>query len=239
MQNTAIQPRRVYGRRHKPLGKTRKEALSSLSDYEIRLNDIAHGTFDPRSIKKTKTVHLEIGSGTGEHLVHLAVQYPDDLFLTAEPFIAGTANLIKQVTDSDIKNIRTYPDDGMALLQALQPQSVDHAYVLFPDPWPKKRHAMRRFIQKATVDELARVIRPGGELLLATDDPGMLNWMLSHMMPRQDFNWINQSLADCAVPLPGHIHSRYAKKAIAEQKSLYYLLFMRAQGVCAARPKHL
>lgn len=228
MLNTAIQPRRVYGRRHKPLGKTRKEALESLPNYEIQVANVAAGTFNPRSLQNAQSIHLEIGSGTGEHLVHLAAQHPDDLFLTAEPFIAGTANLIKQIVDHHISNIRTYPDDGMALLQALQSQSIDHAYVLFPDPWPKKRHAMRRFVQHATVDELARVIRRAGNLLLATDDLGMLDWMLSHMIARPDFKWINQDLAECASPLPGHIHSRYAKKAIECQKPLYYLSFRRA-----------
>lgn len=225
-----IEPRRVYGGRYKPLSTSRKTALTRLPDYEIKLDGMAHGALNPRSMMNAKTVHLEIGSGTGEHQVHLATQHPDELFLCAEPFVAGTAYLIKQIIEQQIENIRTYPDDGMALLQALQSASIDHAYILFPDPWPKNRHHVRRFIRDETLSELARVIRVEGTLLLASDNIPMVDWMLAHMLPRRDFRWINQSVAECRQPPAGHIHSRYAGKALEQGKPLYYLSFIRANG---------
>ncbi len=222
-----IEPRRVYGGRYKPLGKTRKEALEQLPDYEIKLDGLARGTLNPKNLSDVKAVHLEIGSGTGEHLVHLAAQNPHDLFLCAEPFIAGTAYLVKQIIDQQIKNICTYPNDGMALLQALQTASINHAYVLFPDPWPKKRHAFRRFIQKESIEELARVIRSQGTLLLASDDEQMIDWMLMHTLPCKAFQWTNKSSAEWRTPPLGHSHSRYAAKALEAEKPLYYLSFAR------------
>lgn len=225
----AIQPRRTYGRRSKPLRASRRAALELLNEIGILLNGIDAGTLAPEKLFSKimpSAVHLEIGFGTGEHVAAMAVAHPADIFLAAEPYMAGVATLIKNLQANNLLNIRVYPADGLALLMALTSNSVDHAYVLFPDPWPKKRHHERRFIQPETLDEFVRVLRPGGTLLLGSDDPGMVDWMLSHAVAHPAFSWTARCAADWQTP-PTGIYSRYAEKACAAGKPLYYLQFRR------------
>jgi tRNA (guanine-N7-)-methyltransferase len=164
-------------------------------------------------------VHLEIGAGTGEHVAELAAANPADLFLAAEPYQAGVANLMRIIIAQNIPNIRIYPNDGLALLKALQTASIDHAYLLFPDPWPKTRHSDRRFLQAETLAEFTRVVRPGGSLLLASDDPGMQAWMHTHMASQTEFTRQNHA--------PHEPITRYAAKGLAAGKTLQYLYFIR------------
>jgi len=220
-----VAPRRTYGRRSKPLTLGRKAAMGRLAEYEIQLEGMAAGTLDPNIFfpsglaGKNKTVHLEIGCGTGEHVAAIAAANPDDLFLAAEPYTTGVASLLKTVQENHLQNVRIYPDDGLALLTALRAGGIAHAYLLFSDPWPKQRHHTRRFIQPETVAEFARILRPGGTLLLASDDKPLVNWMLKHMQACAAFS-----------PLPppeNPIPTRYAQKAMAAGKPLFYLPFRR------------
>jgi len=217
-----LAPRRVYGRRSKPLGVARKAALAKLPDIEIRLDGVLPGTLEPQSLfpnLASHTAHLEIGFGTGEHLAELAQQHPHHIFLGAEPYIAGVSSLLKTIQAKEIKNIRLYPADGLALLAALAAGSLDHAYLLFPDPWPKKRHHGRRFIQPETVREFARVIRPGGTLLLASDHRDLAAWMTDHMQSSTAFSRLENP--------PPTLRTRYAHKALAVGKALHYIQFIR------------
>ncbi|HRJ12230.1 MAG TPA: tRNA (guanosine(46)-N7)-methyltransferase TrmB [Alphaproteobacteria bacterium] len=223
-----IEPRRTYGRRVKRLRQERTAAVTAMGDYFFDLKNISAASLNPRQwMENAKATHLEIGFGTGEHLAHHAEQNQNDIFLAAEPYTAGAANLMKLMQDKNISNIRVYQNDGFALLQALQSNSIDHAYLLFPDPWPKNRHSERRFIQNFTLDEFVRVICTGGTLLLATDDIKMLDWMLMHILPHPQFQWVNETAREWRAPPTGHIHSRYAEKAMAQEKPLYYLSFTR------------
>ena len=218
--NDVIEPRRVYGGRAKALGPVRLEAINRLPEFEIKLDGITAGALDPRALMQAKRMHLEIGCGTGEHTVELAAANPNNLFLAAEPYQAGVANLMRMIMAKNIPNIRIYPNDGLALLRALAPASIDHAYLLFPDPWPKKRHHDRRFMQTETLTEFARVVRAGGSLLLASDHAGMQNWMRAHMAQNHEF--LQQTHA------PHQPQTRYATKGLAAGKQPEYLYFLRA-----------
>ncbi len=219
-----IQPRRTYGRRSKPLGVVRKAAIQKLPDYEIKLEGVKPASITREKLcssltPSAKRLHLEIGFGTGEHPAAMAAANPGDLFLAAEPYVAGLANLMRMITEQNITNLRLYPYDGLAVLRALAPATLDCAYLLFPDPWPKNRHHDRRFIQTETVAEFARVIRPGGSLLLASDDPPLAAWMLKYASACPDFT--RQS------PSPYEPKTRYAAKAIAAGRTPQYLYFIR------------
>ncbi len=219
---TLVEPRRVYGRRYKPLGTTRQAAMQKLPEVAINLDNVITGSIDPINLfpdHARQSIHVEIGFGTGEHLAALSAAYPDHVFLGAETYHAGVSYLLKRMQADNLSNIRIYPDDGLALLQALKTASIDHAYLLFPDPWPKTHHHKRRFVQTETLTEFARVLCSGGTLLLASDDAPLVAWMKRHMAECPDF-----------APAPNYAHrpqTRYAAKALAAGKPLSYLPFMR------------
>ena len=151
-----------------------------------------------------RAVWLEIGFGGGEHLAALAAAHPEVGLLGVEPFINGVAKLLRAIEDRGLGNVRILMDDARLLLKALPGDSIERAFVLFPDPWPKLRHHKRRIVNTETVAELARVIRPGGELRLATDDPDYARWMLAAMLAERRFAWLAERAADWREP-PGRL----------------------------------
>jgi tRNA (guanine-N7-)-methyltransferase len=122
---------------------------------------------------------LEIGFGGGEHLAARAAAHRDVGFLGAEPFLNGVSMLLQAIDRDQLGNVRIWPEDARLLLDALPDRSLGRIYLLFPDPWPKRRHEKRRFLQTEMLDVFARVLRPGGELRFASDHPGLMGWMLA------------------------------------------------------------
>ena len=109
-------------------------------------------------------VWLEVGFGAGEHLVWQAEHHPAVGLIGCEPYINGVAKCLAHIERTGVSNIRLFTDDARFVMQALPPQSLSRAFVLFPDPWPKTRHHKRRFVQRSNLDVLARLMKPGAEL---------------------------------------------------------------------------
>ncbi|HAX92088.1 MAG TPA: tRNA (guanosine(46)-N7)-methyltransferase TrmB, partial [Rhodospirillaceae bacterium] len=170
-----------------------------------------------------EAVRLEIGFGGGEHLVAQAASNPTIGFMGCEPFVNGVAKLLTQIDEQELKNVRIYPNDARHLLNALPDGSLDAVFVLYADPWPKKRHAERRFIGKENLDSLARVLKTGGQLRLATDVAGLAQWM------REQAN-VHASFV-CAYDGPqapaDWVPTRYEQKGIAAGRSPEYFIYRR------------
>ena len=113
---------------------------------------------------------MEIGFGMGGATAHIAQVRPDDNFLCCEVHEPGVGALLKLCGEQDIGNIRIFQHDAVEVLDHMLPeQSLDGVHIFFPDPWHKARHHKRRLIQPPFVQRLARHIKPGGYLHLATD----------------------------------------------------------------------
>src|SRR5258707_6470616 len=121
-------------------------------------------------------VWLEVGFGAGEHLVWQAEQHPAVGLIGCEPFINGVAKCLAHIERTGVSNVRLFTDDARLVMAALPDRSLARAFILFPDPWPKTRHHKRRFVERTNLDVLARLMKPGAELRLATDDPSYLPW---------------------------------------------------------------
>ncbi len=143
----------------------------------------------PEDASRFKQIWLEVGFGSGEHLATQAAAHPDILMIGCEPFINGVAKLCQYVEEQSLKNVRIFDDDARLLLDALPDACLDRVFVLFADPWPKNRHAERRFIGQPNLDRLARLMKPGTELRLASDHPVLKRWMIGQMRIRPDFSW--------------------------------------------------
>lgn len=157
---------------------------------------------------------LEIGFGAGEHLAWQAAQHPEVGIIGCEPFVNGVSSLLHQIDKSGLDNIRIHPDDARPLIDALPDGSIDRCFLLFPDPWPKARHHRRRFVGPETLDAVARILSDGAEFRLASDDSGLVDWMLYQLRRHPAFRWAASRAADWRTRPPDWPGTRYESKAL-------------------------
>jgi len=174
---------------------------------------------------------LEIGFGGGEHLAMQAVRHPEVGFIGAEVFVNGVASLLGHIERLGLANIRIHAADVRPLLARLPLGALERAFLLFPDPWPKARHARRRFISGENLDLLARILEPGGELRIATDDSGYLAWTLQQLSIRSDFEGPAGSPENWRLRPADWPETRYEEKAIAAGRAPVYLRFRRRSAM--------
>lgn len=218
-----------FGRRHgKTIRPHQASALEAgLAKYRIDLSEAAPA--DPRTLfaAPVDAVRLEIGFGGGEHLYHMATQHPDTGFIGVEPFVNGMARLLTMMAEKPLPNLRVYDDDAVRVLDWLPAGSIAGIDLLYPDPWPKKRHWKRRFVGKANLDRFARVMAEGAKFRFASDIDTYVNWTLQHCRAHPAFDWQAGSAADWHTPYDGWIRTRYEAKAVREGRRPAYLTFLR------------
>lgn len=223
------EPRAFFGRRS---GKTlhggqKAQVAELLPRVEIALD----GALDPRTLfPEAERVVIEIGYGGGEHLARKAKEAPDTGFIGCEVFTGGIGKMVQAIAADSLANVRLFTDDALKLLMALPEASVDAVYLLYPDPWPKTRHHKRRFVSPTTLDELARVIRPGGVFHFATDIEDYANWTLAHILRSPAFQFAPPAPGSWHIPYPGWQPTRYEQKARREGRMVsFYFSFVRSQ----------
>jgi len=172
-------------------------------------------------------VRLEIGFGGGEHLIAQAEQHPHTGFIGVEPFVNGMAKALAAIEAKQLANIRLHFGDATFLLEWLPPAALARVDLLYPDPWPKRRHWKRRFVQDRSVAEIARVLRPGGEFRFASDIPDYAAWTLAHVLRSSAFEWTAERADDWRQPWPGFFRTRYEAKAEREGRVPCYLIFRK------------
>ncbi|MDU8910384.1 tRNA (guanine(46)-N(7))-methyltransferase TrmB [Aestuariicoccus sp. MJ-SS9] len=171
-------------------------------------------------------VWLEIGFGGGEHLVHQAARNPGIGIIGCEPYINGVAMLLGKIRQAGVTNLRVHPGDARDLFDVLPEASISKAFLLYPDPWPKKRHHRRRFVTPEHLEPLARVMKPGAELRVATDIPDYVRQTLVEV-PRAGFDWLAEGPSDWRTPWDDWLSTRYEQKALREGRVPHYLTFRR------------
>ena len=218
-----------FGRRKgKPLREQQADSLRTVLP-ELRVDmsvpapaDLA--TFYPLAVNRLR---LEIGFGGGEHLVHRAVENPQTGFIGVEPFVNSMAKLLGRAHELDLKNVRVHDDDATELLDWLPDACLDQIDLLYPEPWPKKKHWKRRFVSKVNLDRFHRVLKPGGLFCFASDIDTYVNWTLTHCRDHGGFEWTAENAADWLTPFAGWPGTRYEAKARREGRSSAYLTFKR------------
>jgi tRNA (guanine-N7-)-methyltransferase len=172
-------------------------------------------------------VRLEIGFGGGEHLVAEALAFPNLGFIGCEPYVNGMAKILAQIEAQNIGNIRLFAGDAAELLAWAPPRSLSRIDLIHPDPWPKRRHWKRRFVQDATVAAMARLLEPGGEFRFVSDIADYCAWTLAHLARSPDFTWMAERASDWRLPWPDYTMTRYGRKAEREGRKAAYLRFRR------------
>ena len=171
-----------------------------------------------------KDIWLEVGFGAGEHLVWQAEHHPEVGLLGCEPFINGVAKCLAHIERTGVSNIRLFTDDARLVMAGLPDRSLSRAFILFPDPWPKTRHHKRRFVERTNLDVLARLMKPGAELRLATDDPSYLPWIVEHACTHPAFDWLAERPSDWRGRPDDWPPTRYEQKMLAGHKPVFLRL---------------
>ena len=231
--NTPIRPHRnFYGRRKGKHLKTSQEGylaedLEALSpgpvDWDV---NPARDPLDLPQLFGARPVWLEIGFGGGEHMVHQASENPQVGIIGCEPYINGVAMLLGKIRRANVDNLAVYPGDVRDMFDVLPAASIDRAFLLYPDPWPKARHHRRRFVTPEHLEPLARVLKPGAIFRVATDIPDYLRQTLEEV-PRAGFRWLAEKPDDWRRPWQDWISTRYEMKALREGRVPHYLTFVR------------
>ena len=217
----------LYGRQKgKRLGVFQKTLM------EQKLPQLIYDVNTPADLKKvfgeTCTEYfLEIGFGGGEHLAALAKANPRVGFIGCEPFENGVAKLVKAIEEFSLKNVRIYQGSATNVIAQLPDQALSRVYLLYPDPWPKRRHRKRRFVSDEKLTDLARVLKTEGELRFATDIDDYAGWTLARVARSTCFSWLPLNSSDWTVPWFDWTQTRYERKAISENRKPAYFKFIR------------
>jgi tRNA (guanine-N7-)-methyltransferase len=218
----------VYGRRRSHRLRPGRRRLLAERLPEIELVVPESGRVDPAALfGDRRPLWLEIGFGGGEHLAAQAAAHPDRGLIGCEPFISGVAKLLAQAEMLALPNLRVVVDDARLLLAALPDGCLERIFVLFPDPWPKARHQKRRIVNAATAAQFARLLLPGGELRLATDDMGYARAMLLALLPVRELAWEASGSSDWRMRPADWPATRYEEKAGSAGRRCIYLRFRR------------
>ncbi|HJZ42466.1 MAG TPA: tRNA (guanine(46)-N(7))-methyltransferase TrmB [Hyphomicrobiaceae bacterium] len=180
-------------------------------------------------------VWLEIGFGGGEHLIWQAKANAQVGLIGCEPFRDGIVKALGAIELEKIGNVRLHAEDARPVLRWLPKASIGRTFILFPDPWPKKRHHKRRLVSEATLAQLARIMRPGAELRIATDIGDYARWILEATLRQGSFAWTAQGPADWRERGPDWPPTRYEQKAVRDGRRCTYFRFRRAGVVVPAR----
>ncbi len=218
--------RRLYGRRQGH--KLRAGQAALLADLLPRVAVPAAGDVNARSLfGDDRPLWLEIGFGRGEHMAAQAMARPNVGIIGCEPFIDGVVGALIEIDERAIPSIRLHNGDALDVLDRLAPASLDRVFLLHPDPWPKARHAKRRFVNPGPMDLVARALKPGGEFRLGTDHPIYCRWALMQMAQARDFEWLAATPADWQQRPADWPPTRYEAKARAQGHEVWYFRFRR------------
>jgi tRNA (guanine-N7-)-methyltransferase len=218
-----------FGRRKGKKLRPRQALLLDTLLPQLAIDLSAPAPTDPRDLfpQPVDSVCLEIGFGGGEYLIAEAERHPGAGFIGIEAFTNGMAKALAAIEARNLRNIRLHHGDATDLLAWLPRAGLARVDLIYPDPWPKRRHWKRRFIQPASIAELARVLKPGGDFRFVTDIADYAAWTLTRVIRSPDFTWTAERAADWKLPWPGFSGTRYEAKAKRADRVPCYLIFKR------------
>ncbi|MCP4385499.1 MAG: tRNA (guanosine(46)-N7)-methyltransferase TrmB [Hyphomicrobiales bacterium] len=219
----------LYGRRiGKPLSPRRAKLMATV--FQTLAIDLRVPPPQPLTrlfVNPVDDVRLEIGFGAGEHLVACATRLPASGFVGVEPFVEGMAATVAAIDLAGHGNIRLFNGDAADVLEWVPAASLAEIDMLFPDPWPKRRHWKRRFVNSTNLDRIARTLKPGGIFRFASDSEDYVAWTLRHLLARADFGWTAECADDWRQPFPDWPGTRYEAKARRAGRLPTFLTFDR------------
>ncbi len=167
-----------------------------------------------------ETKILEIGFGMGEHFLHQAKENPDNLYIGAEVYLNGVYKVAKHILQEQVDNAILWPDDIDEILQLIPDNSLNGIYVLFPDPWHKKKYLKKRIFNKERMQDFKRILKPNGFISFASDIEDYFEDAKNILA--EDGN-ISIKNTDYLTPHSGYIQTKYHSKAIEEGRQARFV----------------
>ena len=208
--------------RERSLTPKQRSLFSNLDKYEIDLTSLKKD-----NIHKSKKLFFEIGFGSGDIIYKQAKLNPENIYIGIEYYRKGITQLIEKIETTKLENLKIFHGDARRVLANIPDEIFDEIWLFFPDPWPKKRHSKRRFIQLEMIELLHRKIKQGGKLLISSDDKNYIAWTLSLIFMRNFFNWLSDEPSDWKHPNNDYFGSKYEKKGIKSDREPYFLKFLK------------
>jgi tRNA (guanine-N7-)-methyltransferase len=229
MQSRPQEDRGFFGRRKGHPLRPRQAGLFETLLPQLSLDMSKAGPRDLHTLfaAPVADVRLEIGFGGAEHLIAEASAHPDIGFIGCEPFVNGMAKALAAIEARRLTNIRLHHGDALSVLDWVPKAAIGRVDLMYPDPWPKRRHWKRRFVHDENIARVARILRPGGEFRFATDWPDYAAWTLERLLRSPHFEWIAERADDWRAPWPDFAGTRYEAKARREGRVPCYLTFRR------------
>jgi tRNA (guanine-N7-)-methyltransferase len=217
---------RLYGRR---AGHKLRAGQAALIDATLAAIEVPGGALDAATLFGSPSpLELEIGFGAGEHLAAQAAARPGTGFIGCEPFLNGVVGALGHIRDGCLTNVRLHMGDALDVLNRLPDASLDRVYLLHPDPWPKARHAKRRFMNVGPIGLVAAKLKPGGEFRFGTDHPiYVAHAMMVMRAQRANFDWQIATAADFLTRPAGWPETRYERKARRLGHEVWYFRYLR------------
>jgi tRNA (guanine-N7-)-methyltransferase len=226
--HSSVSSRAFFGRRKGRALKPRQAALFDTLLPRLALDLSKPSPTDLRNLfTQAEDIHLEIGFGSAEHLIAQACAHPTIGFIGGDAFINGVAKALAEIYAHELSNIRLHFGDASALIDWLPAGALLRIDLLYPDPWPKRRHWKRRFIQDESLKRLARLLKSGGEVRFATDIADYATFSLARVLRSPDFEWTAERADDWRRPWADFFGTRYETKAMREGRASAYLTFRR------------
>jgi tRNA (guanine-N7-)-methyltransferase len=228
MDESPSSQRAFFGRRKGHALKPRQAALFDTLLPKIGIAIARPAPADLRALfDDVDEVRLEIGFGGAEHLVAQAQANPRVGYIGTDGFLNAIAKALVAIDERKLGNVRLYHGDASALIDWLPALSLTRIDLLYPDPWPKRRHWKRRFVQDDSLKRLARLLKSGDEFRFATDIPSYAEHVLMRILRSDDFTWTAQRADDWRMPWAGFVRTRYEAKAIREGRTPAYFIFRK------------
>ena len=170
---------------------------------------------------------VEIGFGDGENLVQSAIKNPNFLYIGADPFLNATAKCLQKIIKYNLKNILIWPDDIRKIIKLFPFDSISEIKILFPDPWPKRKHKNRRLIQIDFINHLYNILKPKGTLTISTDHDILKCWILEKFQNYSKFTWSAQSFKDWQLKPTDCFTTKYELKSLCHNRTPSWFIFVK------------
>ena len=170
-------------------------------------------------------LNLEIGFGSGENILENALKYDNEIFIGCDPYLRGALFLKKQIDKFRLNNLIITNLSFQEFYQYIRIYTFSKILILFPDPWPKKRHMKRRLISKSFLSALFKICNDESKIIISSDDVNYVNEILYKFYLNQNFILSTDLFGEKLIKYFDLEETKYYKKAKNNKKKAYFFLY--------------